>query len=203
MKKKKVSVWQDHQNWSWVKIANFEANSSGFQASQQSTSLIIHRKFQLSICCILEEAQSVFLSGFQHSRAHWHLYVVSSKSKTILAVLGAVLQAETSTRHKRNAQVRIAGGLAFEEANFEESRRSRLPFENHKILPLHPTGPSTCTSYFFSNDLMSWGDICQSHSCFRVKTVLRRQMKPISIYVAETGKSCSTEKNPFPQELLV
>lgn len=59
-KKKKVSAWEHHQNWGWVKVANFEANSSGFQARQQSTLLIIHRKFQLSVCCILEEAKSLF-----------------------------------------------------------------------------------------------------------------------------------------------
>lgn len=69
LEKKKVSVWEDHQNWGWVKTANFEANSSGFQARQKATSLLIHRKFQLSIFCILKEAKSVFSAGFPHSRA--------------------------------------------------------------------------------------------------------------------------------------
>lgn len=66
---RKVSVWEDHQNWQWVRIANSEANSSVFQAEQQSISPIIHGKVQLSIFCTLEEAKSVFSAGLPHSRA--------------------------------------------------------------------------------------------------------------------------------------
>lgn len=63
-KKKKVSVWEDHQNWGWVKIANFEANSSGFQARQQSMLLIIHTKFELTICASWKKPKVSFQLDF-------------------------------------------------------------------------------------------------------------------------------------------
>lgn len=53
---KKVSVWEDHQNWSWVKIVNFEANSSGFQATQQSPSL--KNSSEISVVYLLPPGRS-------------------------------------------------------------------------------------------------------------------------------------------------
>lgn len=64
LEKKKVSVWKDHQIWGWVKIAHFEANSSGFQARQQPMSLIIHKKFQLTICAHWKKPKVSFQLDF-------------------------------------------------------------------------------------------------------------------------------------------